>query len=215
MIPPFRFSMVLGTMLFSLSVLPKSILASTVADSTTTQGPETGTANSEPRRGLEIGRRFGLTAGWSRTAGLGESMLLGAKMSAWFDSKGRFQGNVVALYHRAGYRYDEATLDAQLRFHLTPVHTFLTAYPIVAMGGGLAGTSNDLVGIFRMYGGLGASVVQTRQFQLGANVVSGFQSYLSKTIVGGDDVSGARYATRGFVQVLLEATFGLHDKAAP
>jgi hypothetical protein len=114
----------------------------------------------------------------------------------------------------------ELALDLSGRFYLTPPHTFLGVYPLVGMrfgtlfwsyrtpvnviaDGGPKTIEDDYLNYFAMYGGLGVSLVQTRNFSTGAHLTGGFRDYDDNTFEG---FHNTLFPTTGYSQLTFEMT---------
>ena len=130
------------------------------------------------------------------------------------------QSSLVLLGVLAAQQLFELALDLSGRFYLTPPHTFLGVYPLVGMrfgtlfwsyrtpvnviaDGGPKTIQDDWLNYFAMYGGLGVSLVQTRNFSTGANLTGGFRDYDDNTFEG---FHNTLFPTTGYSQLTFEMT---------
>lgn len=114
----------------------------------------------------------------------------------------------------------ELAADFSARFYLTPPHTFLGVYPLVGMrfgtlfwsyrtpvnviaDGGPKTIEDDWLNNFSMYGGLGVSLVQTRNFSTGLNLTGGYREYDETTFEG---FHNTLFPTVGYSQLTFEMT---------
>ena len=114
----------------------------------------------------------------------------------------------------------ELALDLSGRFYLTPPHTFLGVYPLIGMrfgtmfwsyrapvnviaDGGTKTITDDYLNYWSMYGGVGVSLVQTRNFMTGVHLTGGFREYDDKTVEGFENTL---FPTTGYSQLTFEMT---------
>jgi len=114
----------------------------------------------------------------------------------------------------------ELAADFSARYYLTPPHTFLGVYPLVGMrfgtlfwsyrspinviaDGGPKTIEDDYLNYFSMYGGLGVSLVQTRNFLTGVHLTGGYREYDENTFEG---FRNTLFPTTGYSQLTFEMT---------
>jgi hypothetical protein len=114
----------------------------------------------------------------------------------------------------------ELAADFSARYYLTPPHTFLGVYPLVGMrfgtlfwsyrtpvnviaDGGPKTIEDDYLNYFAMYGGLGVSLVQTRNFLTGVHLTGGYREYDENTFEG---FRNSLFPTTGYSQLTFEMT---------
>jgi hypothetical protein len=117
---------------------------------------------------------------------------------------------------------NDLALDVSGRYYLTAGHTFMGLYPLagvrfgtlfwsfrkdihVVVDGENRSIGNDFVNWWAFYAGAGASLIQTRHFHLGVNVVGGVRLYDDRTFEG---LQNDLFPSTGFSQIGLEATIG-------
>jgi hypothetical protein len=113
----------------------------------------------------------------------------------------------------------EVAVDVSGRYYLTPEKTFIGAYPIAGLrfgslnwdyareilidDGGTRRVTSDELFYFSPYVGMGTSLVQTRHFHLGAQLIGGGRFYGVHTQEG---LANDLFKDGAFVQLLFETT---------
>jgi hypothetical protein len=140
-----------------------------------------------------------------------------------FDIGGMFLSPNLSATSVAGQGLkDEFELAADLsgRYYLTPPHTFLGVYPLIGMrvgtlfwgyrapvnviaDGQTKTITDDWLNYWSMYGGLGVSLVQTRNFLTGVHLTGGFREYDESTFEG---FHNTLFPTTGYSQLTFEMT---------